>query len=287
MNLKIDLIEGTYSASARQIRAIRYAVVSGLPTTDPAAVIILALSAPAMPQIGDQHPTRPECLLANIDTISVEASDTVKIRLTYESPIVPSLSGGSGGSGTNWIIEDSTGLTTQSSSVVPGKKPGVDKVPLLIKFSDPKTEKLYGQDVGTINFMRPLRTVTLSGATKKSVENRIAAAVGSVNSDAWQGLPKGYWLLAGYESVSIAGSKTKTLRISLTTRNNEPWDEFIFFRDPHTGKPASGKEVDAAVTELSNAPYKYGISYPKVGNLRGVAKVCPYPDTSFHSIFGI
>jgi hypothetical protein len=170
---------------------------------------------------------------------------------------------------------------------VPGIKPGKDKVPLLLKYMDDKTEKWFPGDTATITFLRALRTVTLSGTLDAGQGNDIYAAVGCVNSDDWQGKPPGYWLFSGIDSTTVDGGKTKGMRLAFTTRNREDWSEYIFLRHQQTGKVISGKEVDAAVTELASKTYAYGITYPQAGNRRGVAKVGPYVDIPFFSVFGI
>jgi hypothetical protein len=264
----------------------RAAIVTGVSTSHPAAVCFLATQVAGMPQRGDSHPVHPECTVTSLEAMGIrQADDSIHVLITYESPqgdLIPP-----GGGGPGFTLEDDTGLIGESTQLLPGNR----KIPLVVKFKEEVTDDAGDADTSirdyqaTIDFQRPVRTVTLTGTLKKGVSpSPYREAVGKVNSDPWNGLGVGYWLVAGLASRTSDFGSTYSIQMQLVTRNNEDWSTYCFLRDRNTDQFV--RIEDDVAEDLARFDYEYGVIYPEGDNSKGIIRVGPYEMTNFSSIFG-
>jgi hypothetical protein len=279
MALYLDRIEDAgYIETTTGRSHRRAAIVTGVSTANPAAVCYLATQVAGMPQRGDAHPVHPECVVTDIEAVGItESDDSIRVMLTYGFPFASEA--GQPGGGGSFLYEDSTGLIGDRSELVPGP----DKSPLKIIYRDAAL-KFYGPYQGSIEWQRPIRTITVSGALKKGVSLApYRYAMGTVNLDTWNGLKRGYWLMTGINTTTTDG-ETYSIKVQVVTRNNDDWSQYIIGRDHNLDQFFT---VDKKVaTDLAGKDYDYGITLPDGKNDKGIIRVGPYQMTNFSDIFG-
>jgi hypothetical protein len=281
MALYLDRIEGSgYLHGPQGKRHRRVAVITGTSTVNPALVAFLATQAGGMPQYGDPHPAHNECKLTEIEAIGlIESEDAIRVMLTYESP-ASSTTGGPGGGGSPWTLEEDVGVEWRQTQKVPGS----NAKPLELIYSD-RVEAKFGPYVASMTYCTPQRIATLTGVVGPSVNlNAIRRLTGYVNSTDWNDLPMGYWLQLGVSTRKTAGSPVIAIQVKFGSRNTENWSEYIFQRDLNTDQFYTVSDED--MDDLETTRYGYGILYPSQGgNTKGVAKVGPYKTVDFNTYY--
>jgi hypothetical protein len=276
--LYLDRIDGAgYIQTVTGKLHRRIATVVGVSTANPAAVAFLATQVAGMPQHGDKHPVHPECTVTMLEAVGiVDSDDSIRVQITYESPeVTQSPSGGTGG----FVVEDDTGLQTESSQLCPGPL----KTPLVVSFRDAALK--YYDYQGTVEWQRPVRVITLSGSLKPGRSPApYRAAVGKVNSDKFLDLDPGYWLVSGLQSRTLDGGKTFSISLQIASRQNDDWSQYVIAKDRNTDQ--FFVVADNVKNDLAGKPYAYGVTLPNGKNDKGIIRVGPYETTSFSTLFG-
>lgn len=135
-------------------------------------------------------------------------------------------------------------------------------------------------DTPSQNIFVPMRAISLSALIYGALPNNLVDYTAFVNSDTWQGLPRGYWLMAEYGADVSRYAGYYTANATAISRRLKDWSEWSMLVDKHTGDVAA---APADVATLASYVYNPGLDAGAGG---GVIRAQHYPMTSFFSIFG-
>jgi hypothetical protein len=271
MQVKLNLLEGAQTQVGSQgVTRTVTAFVSDIPTENPAMVLDLALTAPGVPQYGDPHPADPSCIV--YDRIAEPwGCDQARITIRYKLPI-PSGGPGGGGGGQPYTIRDGYSLVPVTTGLIPGKA-----LPIEVSlWNVPNARDTVRPQ--ELSYQMPLRTRTILGTVPGDQIQQVGRYAGSVNDKPYGGLPKGYWLFAGFETETLDSGRSYVFSGTIITKTVENWSSQVFFRHDN-GRVQKVAEAD--IQAIRDAEYKHGVILQK----SGVGSFGLYPTADFDALF--
>jgi hypothetical protein len=264
--LSSEQIQGSQlDVSSTFSRYVSRRIVSGL---DVVSGDLLALSksliVAGMPQRGAAHPSIQNCKCVR-HVVRGMAGDQAAVDVIYETPAGPG-----GAPFATYVIEDSIGSQTEMVQMTHLFEP---------LFVQVTRDSITTKKVATVPRLTPIRRLVARGIVEGRPGAAVAACIDRVNSIAWMGYPKGYWLDAATDDLS------NTYRVSaeFISRVNRPWREYSFFQEANGDYPSELFQNVQAVKNAMNAtytpgtyPYGFGFAYHDL-----------YPVANFDAVFGI
>lgn len=281
-----DKIDSTqFQQTGAVIRFVQGGYVDGLPTSGVSSTEILFLcrSATGMPPPPASGPFTTLAGHSDLFLTSVMfrgvCDGIAEVQLVWESF--------SGTQPTTYLIEDDYETITETTTLIPGtglpirtldypgdatsKSPAAlaDNIPMAIDFT---------VRVVNVTVLRYGSPPTTSG---QNATNASAAALTTCsNSDAWLGYSAGFWKLIRNRTIRSPYQGYYTHMLAAASLVWRDWSKTGILIDTNTGK-----HVKVSASEISSIR-----SFPYVGQAvyagAGIVRACPYPTTSFASIFG-
>ena len=250
--------------------ATRTGTIYDLDTTvDPKLILATGLTATGMPPDGEGWAPYPAAILTRkvIDTIP-GVNYKSKLILTYEqqgpaSPI------------STFVLTRSKQLINTETELHPK-----DKAPMRYRWFNPShTADRKPYTNARLPYLKPLKSLIATGYIIGGLPSGLDAAFGTVNNQAWQGYPKGYWLFTGDDDTTQDYGASFSVRLEFLTRVTEDWSEWSVFKDSY-GNSLPVNPADTAA--LQGMAYSYGFDRSK----NGILKAGLYDLTNFNSLFG-
>jgi hypothetical protein len=287
MAVKLDAIENSkVEETSDGLRIIRGGTVTELPNNgngqfDP-TVLIAALDAPGVPQVGDQHAVRPSARVVRRIALPAQSADTVKMEIHYETMgLIGALPDNS-----FRIIRDQTVMTNEMTELdwngrpikawyKPVLGPGVVG-PVLPLDRNVK-----------MNRMVPLNAMVASGLITGRPSINMLIAQGRVNSAPWQGLGIGFWFCSGLDVVAPAIGNKYAVTATFITKLHLDWAGYGVIEHDALGAPPDIKA--AHVQALRNREYDFNGPFPAAedANYNGLVKAPLYGPADLAAIFSI
>jgi hypothetical protein len=305
ITVQLDVTDGSQVEylGTNPIRAIRAGRARGLPTDtssmDPEAVLF-AVTQAARTAAGasgpDDTPTYPghSSLLLTRTLVSgiSNTAQAASVKLVYE-PF-------SGAAASSLIFDVGSSLSTFATNQMPGTR----KL-FAVGWSDsPPTgdeEDFFANavpvDYPVINMLRGCGRVSVTQLQVGTLDVTEAATFSSyverVNDAEWMGRPKGSWIVSEAQAQISRYAGYYTKRISALRLGDDAWSYYTILRNALTGKyvgtPTAMQANQAALKALDYEPRS--IRWPSIGtspdaNWDGIARIDPYLDTDFGTLFG-
>lgn len=174
-----------------------------------------------------------------------------------------------------YLLRYSTVMQSYNTRFLPGT--GRNRRIATLDFKDPDTGKTVKANSINMTLMRPIRTISVTSIQTGAPEEGDDDMVNLVNNAPWQGKPRGYWLVTGYETAISFYQGYYQASATVMTKGNENWFEVGVLVDPTTGLPV---KVDEAKLGAALKSYDYGV-FP----YEGFVVVGPYETENFNVIF--
>ncbi len=306
--LVLDTTQGaSYEIARDTARLVRTGMAKNMDLTDvpdPEA-LMKVMDIAGMPAMGSAlSAAHPFLVLSRVRVLPLRAGGpqwaTVELEyLVEQDEFTP----------TSYIVRRSSRITQSKTAKIPGlgddisvgftPEGGIEEV---------KSDLVFG------TFYRPARSIAVTALRYGHPTGSAEDHVGKVNDNPWpQGqvslrssfgnhagflgttsqpysatsqLPKGYWMLAAYESQHDEYRGMTMITSEAISRVFEDWSEYFFVQNKVTqkypfGELAPGRR-SAIWTELTVPAYIHGIIHR--GN--GVVRVGPAPMVNFQTLFG-
>lgn len=256
MQLVFDQIENSRVEDSNDgITIVRSGNVLEIPTLanapvgvfDP-SVLITALSAPGMPQIGDEHPIRPEARVKRRLVFPTSSHNIARIEVHYNR------NRSSGGfvplPNTKFrIVRDATTMLQEPSQL------SADGDPLIIYYQKDQASPILSRVFSPMKRI-PVRTVVAYGSITGPPQNSMIRAQGMVNSQTFLDLPKGYWFCSGLD-ISFPQAGQRFVTATFVSKLRIDWGEYGVFRDDRGQTPSDISKT--GVQKLRAADYTTGV----------------------------
>lgn len=150
-------------------------------------------------------------------------------------------------------------------------------------------EPFYIQNPGTggptkrvvnVSIPLPVRHLIVKGTLPYEAAPDVAAGLGGVNDDVWQGYPKGYWLVTDVDGYTDDNGITFTYQVTFTTKQTENWAVLEFFRNDHGVAYAI---APTNVATLRGTLYANSIN----SSVNGLLLIGAYKLVNFPSVYGV
>jgi hypothetical protein len=277
-SLQTSLIAGSTVHARNHTRVAIVKDIAVDASADP-NVLVKALAAAGLPQLGDPHPSGDRSILLFHD-IRPLANDQAKILMNY-GPFGGNDPNQDGNVSPVYTLEDGTigqNITTQFY-------PNSGYEPIRMGYS---TLNIPPKSVN-LTYYQPMRTVVLTASNllgDSKWTKSLRSSVGLVNEKLWLDMPKGYWLFYGFESqisITTGVGRRYNVRATLVCRNNLDWS-FVTFMERPDGTPIEFKTSD--IQTISSPEYSSTQSHIPSGiPTGGLIRIFPYRTTDFGSIF--
>jgi hypothetical protein len=286
-----DMLESRIETTAGGLaRATRVAIVSDISVSgDPDPNVLLkAIHAAGMPQIGEPHPSDPACQVAR-HVVTGLSNSMCRVEVIYERISEVGSWGGSGEEPKkiSYILTEDTSVEMVATNMVwtrNGRKP--------IYVSSKKYPHL-GRDLLTIQVADPVRRLIARGVFRDRILGRpnpsadeisllehIRGWVGCVNEKKWRGFKRGQCRFDGFQTETTDGGQTYYFTLLFTGKTGaSDWREFGVLYNSQTGK-----YIDIDEDAVENARWN-----PYVNDIieyDGFTVVGPYPTHDFEQLFG-
>lgn len=228
--------------------------VAGL-TGDPAAIPVLALSAPGIPALMSAHPVTGSALLTQRRVVP-KSHDTALVVCQYEWARL--------GLATQWYVGTSL-MSEETSYDYAGKKISVDYQALGAPGKTPRTARVSMLIPTTI-----IRSVTYQSS---GPGNEARANVGTVNSAAWAGSPPHTWMVTSIEGNWIGTNTWEVTRVF--TFHPQTWNTLAVCKNADGTVPHNVADLPQPMPLMSAG---------QSGN--GWKIVCLYNEVDFSSQWG-
>ncbi len=228
MSVTLDRIEGSGGKlTGEGWELTRTATVTGL-SGDPYDMVIDAAGASGMPDIGDGHPSRPECILRDISLSSVSAN-AVELQLVYRDSdtSVSTIEVGSG------LTQVETNKDHSGALITLEYEYPADYIP------DPTKAGETIEQGGLVSKMSPETSIVYTRSETASPGSNSRNYTGKVNTGGWSGDPGAAartWLCTGITGRSQDYGTTWEVTYTFQYRS-DTWDETALFINPDDGKP--------------------------------------------------
>jgi len=253
----------------------RGAVAVGLDRSAPQQTLIKVLNSVGMPSPGDGYDVDNENVICTEINIDGEGPNTAKVNCHFETILVDNIQWPADA----WNIVDSTATTTEPWEL------DAENHPIIVEYDIPDPvhsgEVIARKQVGRGTKFVPVRSLSIQTLVYGRSPGSYLAAVSQVNDRTWQGLPMGYWLLAGVGSRANSRWPQYTeLSFTFITRHTRSWMSAFTFKD-ETGHPP--QNIDPAeAAGMATTDYNTG----QISG-QGLTVAGYYPMSNFFGIFGI
>lgn len=306
--LVLDTTQGSsYDVTPETARLIRTGIAKNIDLTDvpdPEA-LLKVMGIAGMPAMGSPlSAAYPFLVLSRVRVLPLRAGGpqwaTVELEyLVEQDEFTP----------TSYIVRRSSRITQSKTAKIPGL--GME---ISVEFTPEEGIEKVDSDIVFGTFYRPARLISVTALRYGHPTGSAEDHVGKVNNNTWpQGqvtlrssfgtqaasvgaappsqsatspLPRGYWMLAAYESQHDASHGMTMVTCEATSRVFEDWSEYFFLPNKKTGKYPFGElsagRRQAIWDQLTVPAYTHGIIHR--GN--GVLRVGPAPMVDFQSLFG-
>lgn len=267
-----DTVDGAeVGLDKNAFRGVRTGWINGL-STGGTSQDILASALSALPPYGSAYSaTYPLSRLErHVVTPLGRGNNKARFSLFYETPPFAK----NGGSSILFTLERKRSLVRVETQLHPA-----EKKPILITWQNPADGKKKTPAVASLAYMTPLHSIVATGYIIGNPPAGYEDLFGKVNSETWQGKPKGYWLYVGADDVTRDYGNSYEIRLEFLSKWTEDWSSWALFRDPATGLFLPVRETNSKA--LKDEGYKYAIS-----TRNGITKAGLYDLGGFAGTFG-
>lgn len=251
--VEFDKMNGSNATlAATGWEAERIAFVYGV-TGDGDEKLYNAVTDPAMPSIGDEHPAIQGCLLSRIKP---EAIDTTTVKCTLEYRTVNG----------NWIPSTETPTQIEVGAGLAQKETNKDingnDLVVSYTYTEPQRARWGIQETeavnqgGRISVLRPEVTLSVVKKLAYSPESQAISYVGKTNISSWRGYPANTWLCTNITGRSSDGGVTYDATYSFQYRASG-WDETYVFILPD-GNPPDVTDANSSKTSSFYSRINFG-----------------------------
>lgn len=267
MRLRLDVVQGTVLDTMVKVgRYTRMGIVSSIPvnfSTPSNDVLIRALAVSGLPQKGDRltsYAPYDKYFLKRHIVRPFDAT-TCLIEMWYDYNGV-------------LRVRDSSQLSSVPSQINPQTKNA-----LYVTYQPPGGGKPI-KKLATLVSPLPMRQLVFSQTVDFMASPAVLECLGGVNHQAWQGLPKGYWLCSGLDASTDDEGITYDYTATFTTKQVEDWSQYAFMTDD-TGQAVEIPQAN--ITTMRNAEYSAG----ETSDPKGILKVGMFSERDFLTTFGV
>jgi hypothetical protein len=272
--IKWDTLEGS-AASRGLLNSTRDVggIVLGVDTSNPAAALENALTAiTAVHALGSTHAHQTTLTLQTIQMRGV-SGDAVRFVCQYASAFSTPFNA--------YYIEEDSYLSEEETMRIPGTA----TFPKL-SFTAASTANSLMEDNLRFRMMMPHRGIRLYGIKSSAPDAAFKNAVGYVNSDTWQDLAAAHWLILKHRVTRAKTEGSYSYETVIAGKVSDDWRVLQMMMNRHTGRVPKGI-VQGDIDAVRNATYSPRATlYSGADATKGVCAVCPYPWTSFATLFG-
>lgn len=239
------------------------------------------------------HPGLSYALLRNIIIKPVRSTNQAAFTVTYEGP-TPESSGG--GNKVRWVVEDDTTLTSEVETF------DFEGEFLHVKYTYGQggvvvsaSEENFAAHPFDANVLRPRRRISIHGYIIGRPSEEVLDAVGTVNSKAFFGKKKGYWLCTNAGArvehnapTALGQTDTQLYRVSAAwlTKVHRDWSHYAYFKDitGRVPKELLTKEARKIIKENIETDYE---PFLRKNTPSGFARVGMYKTADMGKLFGL
>lgn len=278
-------------------RFVRTGIAHDLDTTNQFATLYNVLAIPGCPKWGDTDTVSRDTQLTKIQVRPL-SGDTAQCLFIYES------FQGAGPASAYIVTSRSYPRTVETTYIL------ADGLPMTCRAATPPPpdeaqffdENWYVQDLVPMRVFAPMRGLQVSQLIYGSPKTQLpfngkaspislgqsidkGSKICHVNSDWWQGLDTGYWMLSEFFSSESKYQGYYQTEATAITKVLEDWGETGILRSSITGKYATVDKTKVA--EVLRKKYRPGYIFPTdPKDESGFIRVGHYPLANFKSLFG-
>jgi hypothetical protein len=285
-----DMLESRIETTAGGLaRATRVAIVSDIVVSgDPDPNVLLkAIHAAGMPQIGEPHPSDPACQVAR-HVVTGLSNSMCRVEVIYERPTESVPQGSNDPKQISYILTEDTSVETVATNMAWTRD--AKRVPIYVSS---KKYPHIGRDLLTIQVAVPMRRIVARGVFRDrtmtapglpgiqtTVLDYIRQTVGAVNRNPWRGFKRGQCRFDGFQTETSDGGQTYYFTLLFTGKTfSLDWRETGVLYNSQTGKFV---DIDQdAVSQALAEEYDVGIK-----EYDGFTVVGPYWTADFEQVFG-